>query len=275
MASSASLYDYQEEALNRMKNGCILDGCVGSGKSRTALAYYYCKNGGKVNTPSYVRMNNPQDLYIITTANKRDALEWEGELINFKLSTSEKHNIYSNKVVVDSWNDIKKDINIHGAMFIFDQQHLTGYGVWTRAFLSIAKKNSWILLSATPGDTWMDYIPVFIANGFYRNKTDFCNQHVIYSRFVKFPKVERYIDEGRLMRMRDSILVHMELIKKTVPHHETIFCNYDIDKYNFVVRERWNIFKNMPIQNAGEYCLVLRRIVNSDDSRKKAILDIV
>lgn len=45
------LYDYQREALGRMKNGCILCGGVGSGKSRTGLAYYYLHEGG-----SWVRM---------------------------------------------------------------------------------------------------------------------------------------------------------------------------------------------------------------------------
>lgn len=275
MSSSATLRDYQEEALRHMVNGCILNGGTGSGKSRTALAYYYTQNGGVTNTSSYIRMINPTNLYIITTANKRDALEWEGELINFHMSTHKEYNIYNNIIIVDSWNNIHKYIRIHDAMFIFDEQHVSGYGVWTKAFLKIAEQNKWILLSATPGDTWMDYIPVFIANGFYKNKTDFCRQHVIFSRFVKYPKVERYINEGRLIKLRQDILVGMDFQRQTIPHHETVFVTYDKEKYNFVTLKRWNIFKDAPISNAGEYCLVLRKIVNMDVSRQQAVLDIV
>ena len=47
--SKQFLYDYQYEAVNNMKNGCILNGGVGSGKSRTAL-YYYFKENFKVNS---------------------------------------------------------------------------------------------------------------------------------------------------------------------------------------------------------------------------------
>jgi hypothetical protein len=272
--AGVTLRDYQEDALNRMKNGCILNGGTGSGKSRTALAYYYCQNGGELSACAYIRMTNPCDLYIITTANKRDALEWEGELANFHMSIHPEVNLYKNKVIVDSWNNIHKYVGIRNSMFIFDEQHVSGYGSWTHAFLTIAKRNKWILLSATPGDTWMDYIPVFIANGFYRNKTDFCFQHVIYSRFTNYPKVERYIDEGKLIKLRKDILVSMDFERKTIPHHESIFVSYDREKYDYVMKNRWNIYKDAPIENAGEFCLVLRRIVNSDPSRQTAILDI-
>ena len=40
------LRDYQLEAIGKMKNGCILNGGVGSGKSLTSLSYYYLQNGG-------------------------------------------------------------------------------------------------------------------------------------------------------------------------------------------------------------------------------------
>jgi hypothetical protein len=273
--AGVELRDYQEDALNRMKNGCILNGGVGSGKSRTALAYYYCLNGGEVNTSTYVRMINPSDLYIITTANKRDALEWEGELIVFNMSPDPSLNSYHNKIVIDSWNNLYKYTGITKAMFIFDEQHVSGYGAWTKEFLTIAKSNQWVLLSATPGDTWMDYMPVFVANGFYRNKTDFCNQHVIYSMYAKYPKVDRYFNEGKLIRLKKSILVTMDFQRKTIPHHESIFCNYNREEYDYVTKKRWNIYKDAPIQNASEFCLVLRHIVNTDESRKKAILDII
>ena len=41
---SYGLDGYQIDAVNRMKNGCILCGGVGSGKSRTSLAYYITGN---------------------------------------------------------------------------------------------------------------------------------------------------------------------------------------------------------------------------------------
>ena len=273
--SGISLFDYQLDAVNRMRNGCILCGGVGSGKSRTSLAYYYKEQGGVLGTKNYVRMKNPKDLYIITTARKRDTLEWEGELSYFLLSTNPKVNGYKNRVIVDSWNNIQKYKNVTDSFFIFDEQRVVGSGVWVKSFLKITKSNDWILLSATPGDTWQDYIPVFIANGFYRNRTEFCNEHIIYSRFSKFPKIDRYINTGRLIRLRDRILVDMDFKRKTVAHHEDIIVQYDISKYKETMRNRWDPYNNEPIANASGLCYVLRKIVNSDESRQIALMDIL
>ena len=273
--SGISLFDYQLDAVSRMRNGCILCGGVGSGKSRTSLAYYYKEQGGVLGTKNYVRMKNPKDLYIITTARKRDTLEWEGELSYFLLSTNPKVNGYKNKVIVDSWNNIQKYKNVTDSFFIFDEQRVVGSGVWVKSFLKIAKSNDWILLSATPGDTWQDYIPVFIANGFYRNRTEFCNEHIIYSRFSKFPKIDRYINTGRLIRLRDRILVDMDFKRETIAHHEDIIVQYDIPKYKETMRNRWDPYNNEPITNASGLCYILRKIVNSDESRQIALMDIL
>lgn len=273
--SGISLFDYQLDAVSRMRNGCILCGGVGSGKSRTSLAYYYKEQGGVLGTKNYVRMKNPKDLYIITTARKRDTLEWEGELAYFLLSTNPKVNGYKNRVIVDSWNNIQKYKNVTDSFFIFDEQRVVGSGVWVKSFLKITKSNDWILLSATPGDTWQDYIPVFIANGFYRNRTEFCNEHIIYSRFSKFPKIDRYINTGRLIRLRDRILVDMDFKRETVAHHEDIIVQYDISKYKETMRNRWDPYNNEPITNASGLCYILRRIVNSDESRQIALMDIL
>ena len=273
--SGISLFDYQLDAVNRMRNGCILCGGVGSGKSRTSLAYYYKEQGGTLGTKNYVRMKNPKDLYIITTARKRDTLEWEGELSYFLLSTNPKVNGYKNRVIVDSWNNIQKYKNVTDSFFIFDEQRVVGSGVWVKSFLRIAKSNDWILLSATPGDTWQDYIPVFIANGFYRNRTEFCNEHIIYSRFSKFPKIDRYINTGRLIRLRDRILVDMDFKRETIAHHEDIIVQYDIPKYKETMRNRWDPYNNEPITNASGLCYILRKIVNSDESRQIALMDIL
>ena len=274
------LYDYQKKAVSQMKNGCILCGGVGSGKSRTALAYYFFQEGGEllgnVAGDNYLPMNDPpKDLYIITTARKRDTLEWEGELSPFLLSTKSEHNLYHNRVIVDTWNNIKKYSEVTDAFFIFDEQRVVGSGAWVKSFLKITKSNQWILLSATPGDTWQDYIPVFIANGFYRNRTEFTREHIVYSRFSKFPKVDRYLNVGRLIRQRNDILVNMDFKRTTVSHHEDVFVRYNIEKYKDVGRTRWNPYKDEPIVNAGELCYVWRKIVNTDQSRQVALLEII
>lgn len=287
---SVNLFDYQKEAIAKMRNGCILCGGVGSGKSRTALAYYYLQQDGCLEPFEY--MKKPKDLYIITTARKRDTLEWEAELAPFLLSTDPNHNkLYRNKIVVDSWNNIKKYSDVRGAFFIFDEQRVVGYGEWSKTFINISKYNDWILLSATPGDTWSDYIPVFIANGFYRTKTQFIAEHVVYSRYVKY-KIDRYVNTTRLIRLRDRILVDMDFERKTTSHHEDVFVSYDIRKYRDVQKNRYNPYQlavdpdgevlldedgnpiYIPLRSAAELCYTLRRIVNEDDSRQRALLEL-
>ena len=273
------LYDYQIDAVKRMKNGCILNGGVGSGKSRTALAYYYLRNGGDPASlcgDNYIPMDDPpKDLYIITTARKRDTLEWDGDMGPFLLSTHTDVNLYCNKVVVDSWNNITKYKEVTGAFFIFDEDRVTGSGVWVKSFLKIAKSNEWIILSATPGDTWQDYIPVFLANGFYKNKSEFIREHIVYSRFSKFPKVDRYLNTGRLIRLRNNILIDMDFHRDTIPHHEDVYVSYDISAYKDICRNRWNPWEDRPIENAAEFCYSLRRIVNTDEARQVALLQII
>ena len=272
------LRDYQIDAISKMKTGCILNGGVGSGKSLTSLSYYYLKNGGDIGFlkgGDYIPMEDPpKDLYIITTARKRDTLEWEGELSPFLLSVHNDKNTYSNKVVVDSWNNIQKYKDVKGAFFIFDEQRVVGSGAWVKAFLKISKFNEWILLSATPGDTWSDYIPVFIANGFYKNKTEFIREHVIYSRFCKFPKIDRYVNTGRLLRLRRQILIDMDFKRETIPHHEDIYVSYDVTMYKDITKRRWDIWKDEPITNASGLCYALRKVVNTHESRSEELLKI-
>lgn len=271
------LRDYQLEAIQKMKTGCILNGGVGSGKSLTSLSYYYMQNGGSekfLTGGKHKKMKDPKDLYIITTARKRDTMEWEGELSHFLLSTNPDTSAYKNKVIVDSWNNIKKYKEVKGAFFIFDEQRVVGSGEWVKSFLKIAKTNEWILLSATPGDTWSDYIPVFIANGFYKNKSEFLREHAVFARYSKFPKIEKWMGAGKLNRYRRMILVDMKFQRKTVQHHEDVYVDYDIATYKDVMKSRWDIYKQEPIVNAGGLCYTLRRLVNSDPSRANKLLDI-
>ena len=269
------LYKEQIEAMSKMKNGSILAGETGTGKSRTSLAYYYirvCKGGIKINGEGkFHKMKEPRDLYIITTAKKRDDLDWEKELSWFLLKKGE-NDIFGVNVAIDSWNNIKKYHKVFGAFFIFDEQRVVGSGPWVTAFLDITRKNKWILLSATPGDSWSDYIPVFVANGFYRNKTDFTRQHCVYSRFSKYPKIERYVDEGILLRHKHNILIPMKLVKHTIPNRITMECNYDKELYRRVWRDRYDPWEDEPIEESGKLFYLLRKVVNDDASRAERVL---
>ena len=272
--SKEFLFDHQKDAIKRMKNGCILNGGVGSGKSRTGLYYYFKEQGGCIENGDYVPMKNPIDLYIITTAMKRDKLDWWGELSPFLMSPDPSVNYYNNNIVIDSWNNIKKYKNVYGAFFIFDEQRLVGSGAWVKTFYNIARKNKWILLSATPGDTWNDYFPVFKANGFYKTKKEFQDEHIVYNRFAKYPKIDRYINTNKLLRLRDQILIDMDFERDTVAHHEDVYVSYDISKYKELTRTRWNPFTDEPIITAAELCYTWRKIVNSDESRQVALLEL-
>ncbi len=242
------LFDYQKKAISELKTGSILKGGVGSGKTLTALGYY-------------VAEESPKDLYVITTAKKRDELDWENES---KLLGIEK-------ITVDSWNNIGKYKKVKNAFFIFDEQKASGYGSWVKTFLKITKSNNWILLSATPGDKWMDYLPVFIANGFFKNKSDFVSRHVVYNTYTNYPKIDRYVETGRLERLRRQITVKMDYKKKTIDHIVKIDIPYDWVTFGTVFEKRWNPFTNKPIQSASEACYTMRKVVNSNPSRINAI----
>ena len=273
------LYQHQIESIDKLENGSILCGGVGSGKSRTALMYYFvkeCKGEIKVNGEGkFKKMKKPKDLYIITTARKRDTLEWEHETSSFLIGRKQEDNIQNVKLTVDSWNNIDKYIDVEDAFFIFDEQRVVGYGLWAKSFIKIARKNRWILLTATPGDTWMDYVPVFIANNFYKHKTEFVRRHVVYNRFTKYPKVDHYVECGRLEKFRRKISVNMKYEKRTIRHNKEIFVPYDKTKEKVVLNKRWNIFTKEPAKDIAEICRVLRRLVSSDYRRVEALLDIL
>ena len=243
--SKIELYKHQTDAVEKLRTGSILCGGVGSGKSLASIAYYQKK------VPPWQR------LYVITTARKRDTLDWEQECKHLDIVPE----------VVDSWNNIKKYVDIDDAFFIFDEQRVVGSGVWVKSFLKICKKNDWILLTATPGDTWMDYLPVFIANRFYKNRTQFIRRHVIFNRFLKFPKVERYIETDRLEKLKRHVTVTMDYKNPTTSIYEDISVEYDKVKLDLVVKKRWNPFIEEPIRDIAQTIFVGRRVVNSDPSR--------
>lgn len=270
------LRDEQLAAVYNMFDGCILNGGTGSGKSRTALYYYFTEYGGEMIYPDeYVPMEKPPNLYIITPAQKRDKLEWESELAPLRMSKDRSVSMYDHNIVIDSWNNISKYDDVEDAFFIFDEQRVSGKGKWVKSFLKIAKFNRWILLSATPGDTWMDYVPVFIANGFYKNRTEFEREHVVYNHYANFPSVKRYLSEGKLLRLRHKLLIDIDVKRDTTQHHEDVYCNYDISKYKEVMRNRWDPFKDEPIIDASGLCYVLRHIVNADEMRSTMLLQLL
>jgi hypothetical protein len=250
-----TLKPHQEQAIDKLDNGKILCGGVGTGKTITALAYYMSREA-------------PKDIIVITTAKKRDELDWEEEAAKFGIGR--KHSV-AGKLTVDSWNNIGKYTHVHGAFFVFDEQRLVGTGAWVKAFLHIAKSNRWIMLSATPGDTWLDFAPVFIANGYFRNITDFKRQHVVYSSYSRYPKVERYLSTGKLVRLRHSLLVQMPYVRHTTRHTHIINVDYDEYTSELAAKRRFNPFTNKPMKDAGELARVLRMISNSSLDRLNTI----
>jgi hypothetical protein len=263
-----ALKKHQQDALSKLETGNILWGGVGSGKTRVALAYYVQEQEPRV------ICDGPQKLIVITTAKKRDSLDWEGEAAKFAISTEMESSWYG-QMVVDSWNNLHKYVDTVGAFFIFDEQRLVGSGEWVKSFLKIAKRNDWILLTATPGDTWLDYIPVFVANGFYKNRTQFKREHVVYNSFAKFPKVDRYLDVSKLVRYRNQILVRMPYEKETLRHSKITWADYDRDLMKRVEVDLWHVFKNRPLKTVGEKFYVMRQVVNSDPSRMQKLREIL
>ena len=265
---TVSLRPHQLLALRKLKNGNILWGGVGTGKSRVALAYYVKEQELQMNC------SGPQQLVVITTAKKRDSLDWEREAAKFAISSMDGATWYG-VLVVDSWNNLHKYVDIRNAFFIFDEQRLVGSGQWVKSFLKIAKNNDWILLTATPGDSWIDYITIFIANGFYKNRTQFKREHIIYNAFTKYPKVDRYVDVQRLVRYRNKILVRMPYEKQTVSHSKTVWAQFDTELMKRVEVGLWHVFKDRPLHDAGEKFYVMRQVVNSDLSRLDKLREIL
>lgn len=314
------LYDFQMDAVQKAFVGCILNGGTGTGKSRTGIYVYFSMQGGWYEGSNYTPMKNPKKLVILTTAAKRDKAEWETELALFRMSTNPELNYYDNEIIVDSWNNIKKYLDLTDAFVIFDEDKACGSGAWAKSFIKIARQNDWIMLSATAGDRWIDYWAVFVANRFYKNKSEFIREHVVYSRYSKFPKIERYVNTQRLMRLRDKILIDMTVERHTRPHHEDVYCDYDIPFYKDVMRSRTNPYSqgyipckefddgalligrdisvddvdpiltgwyyepqngdyvrlvNEPVKQASDLCYILRKVVNSDESRQIKLLELL
>jgi hypothetical protein len=260
------LMEHQKTAIQKLDNGKILWGDVGTGKSLTALAYFYVREcGGTID--AYDSIKTPMNIYVITTAKKRDSKDWEKDAAKLGLSWTDDYGAGGILLTVDSWNNIKKYTEVEDAFFVFDEQRVVGSGAWTKSFYKIAKRNRWILLTATPGDTWLDYVPVFVANGFYKNRTEFIREHVVYNTFAKFPKVDRYIATGRLIKHRNELLVHMPYPRHTTRTYETLECDYDKAKFEKVVKHRWNVFEDKPVKDVAELFRVMRKVVNSDASR--------
>lgn len=264
------LREHQIEALPKLETGSILVGGVGSGKTLTSLAYFYtvvCDGTLDFDKPP----KKAVDLYVITTAKKRDSLDWEHEAAHFSISKDPEASVLGIKMTVDSWNNVHKYVDVKNAFFIFDEQRVVGSGKWAKSFIKISKENDWILLSATPGDTWMDYVAVFVANGYYKNRTAFIREHVVYNSYTNFPLVERYLGEAKLKRLRNKILVKMDFERETIPHNITVHVPFDNEMYDKVTKERWNIFDDEPLRNGSAAGYAMRRVVNSHPDRIVAV----
>jgi len=269
------LKPHQQEAVDKMHNGCVLYGGVGSGKTIASLAYWYTKVCGGV-IGDRESMRKARDIYVITTAKKRDTHDWEDDAIKFGVAPDDPINSAGNvRLVVDSWNNVSKYLGVEGAFFVFDEQRAVGKGKWSKDFISIAGRNEWILLSATPGDTWLDYVPLFLANGFFKNRTEFTREHVVLNTFGPYPKVERYVGVNKLVRLRNSIVVHMPYERHTRRHLHDVVVPHDQELLRKVTRDRWHVYENRPLKDVGELFRVMRKVVNSDSGRLESVRELL
>lgn len=274
--SGIELDDLQQKAIKELDSGKILKGGVGSGKTRTAIAYYVTReilaslriNGeGNFGPPQ-----NHKDLLIFTTAKKRDDLDWPKEAAKFGLSTNPEASLDGIKVIVDSWNNIVKYKEVKNVFVIFDEQRLVGRGAWVKSFYKIAKNNRWIVLSATPGDNWFDYLPVFIANGYFKSRREFEEKHVIFNQYAKFPKVDAYRDEKSLQLLRSRVLVDMPYVPHTTRHLSTIPVDHDEAIFQKVIKDRWHVYEERPVREVSELFQLMRKVVNLDEDRNDQII---
>lgn len=268
------LYPHQQKAVENLASGKVLVGGVGTGKTITSLVFFYTKiMGGELGRPQTI--TKPMDLYIFTTARKRDELDWQRDAAKLGMGYDREASIHGIKVTVESYNNLHKFLDCKDAFIIMDEQKLVGSGLWAKSFIKIAKNNQWIMLSATPGDTWMDYIPLFIANGFVKNRTEFKRNHVIYSAYSKFPKIERYIETGKLLKWRHDILVEMPYRRHTTRYHHPIAVAHNHKMMDQVVKKRWNPYTDMPLKDAGEMFATMRKVAYSDPSRREAVIELM
>lgn len=256
------LREHQLDALREMHNGCVLYGGTGSGKGYTALHYY-------------IENESPKKLFVITTARKRNDRDWEEEAESLKIFTMGRYSSHHGEIVVDSWNNIEKYKDVEGAFFIFDEQRAVGRGKWAKMFIEIAKQNNWILLSATPGDTWMDYVPLFLANGFFENRTDFQRKHVIFKPYLKFPVVDRYINETKLQLLRNHILVEMPYESTATRHPQWVEVEHDQEMMDLVWKKRWSPLTDQPIRDPAELFRTMRKVANLNPSRLQFLRKVV
>lgn len=179
-----------------------------------------------------------------------------------------------NELEVVSWNKIQDYVD-EDAFFIFDEQRLVGKGAWVKAFWKIAANQPWILLTATPADVWVDLMPVFVANGFFENQTEFNTRHVIWARFVKYPKIDGYYDEHILAQMRDAIYVEMPhpVNAEKFEHHYDV--GYNRDEEIVLHRDRWNFYEDQPIGDAAELMRLLRINTNLYPGRLEKLKELI
>lgn len=257
------LYKTQYQVIPKIKNGNVIVGGTGVGKSRTSLAYYCYKNGGMledcgINISNFLKRKEKKKLIVITIAKKRNDMDWEKEALPFGIV---------GELIVDSWNNIKKYKDFENCFFIFDEQKTVTYGTWSKTFIKICKKNEWIMLSATPGDKWIDYMAIFIANGIYKNQTHFEYEHVVFDRMSKYKNILRYINTDVLEKHRNKIFIFMKASSERTKYKKYIEHDYDMISYNLVNEKRWNIFKEKPIKDAGELCYTSRKVVNMSKTK--------
>lgn len=192
-----TLRSYQQDAVEALLNGKhIVVASCGVGKGFISL--------------EWARGTKKSNVLVITQASKVKSNDFVEEA---KLLDEKWYNSQSSFTVV-SWNSLAKWLKEHQSENFADyaiiadeiqriKNYSTGMG---KSFLKIASHTKcWAGFTATPGESWIQMMPYFVACGFVKHKTDFTNKFCVTQSFKGYIEIIGYNHEEVLNKWWSGI----------------------------------------------------------------------